>query len=199
MRSIFAPLVLAAGLGLGVLSLGCGQDSPMTPGTPGSTLTPQGKPTGGGGGTKSYDASYMQTTINHEEFIRQLALLAMSKQLDHTDLMTFAQNEANYAGQNIGTLQGYLSAWYNIQASPTLSGSATRTLSSLAALEGAAFEKAYLNQMVSEDQVRVRDGQRCYGRATHTSLILFGFNIQYAATQEIAQLKSWLCQWFAAC
>ena len=193
---IFA-LILAAGLGLGVL--GCGQESPMSPVTPSTTLEPEGKPSGGGGGTKSFDASYMTTTIDHEEFIRQLALLALSKQLDHSELTTFSQDAAGYAGHNISLLQGYLSSWYNVQHPASLSGSAQRTLSSLAALDGAAFEKAFLNQMVSEDQIRVRAGQRCYARATHTSLILFGFNVQYAATQEIAQLKSWLCQWFSAC
>ena len=197
MRSIFAPLVLAAGLGLGVLSLGCGQDSPMAPSTPGSTLTPEGRPTGGS--TKSFDASYMTSTIDHEELIRQMAVLAMGKQGLHADLAAFAQNEANYAAENISILQSDLGAWYNVQHTPALSGSANRTLNNLSALDGAAFEKAYLNRMVSEDQARVRDGQRCYARATHTMLILFGFNVQYAASQEIAQLKSWLCQWFAAC
>ena len=125
-----------------------------------------------------------------------MAVLAQSKQV-RSEMATFAQNEANNAAGNIGILQGYLSSWFSIQYSPK--APSQRALTSLSALDGAAFEKAYLNQMVSEDQVRVRDGQRCYGRATHTSLILFGFNIQYAATQEITQLHSWLCQWFSAC
>jgi uncharacterized protein (DUF305 family) len=193
--SIFA-LVLAAGLGLGVL--GCGQESPMSPVTPSTALAPEGKPTGGGS-TRSYDASYMKAAIDREEFIRQLALLALSKQLDHSDLATFSQNAASTAGQSIALLQGYLGSWYNVQHPAALSGSAQRTLNSLAALEGAAFEKAYLNQMVSQDQLRVREGQRCYSRATQTMLIYFGFNDQLTATQEIAQLKSWLCQWFSAC
>jgi len=189
-------LVLAAGLGLGILSLGCGQESPTTPATPGTTLDPQGRPSGGGT-SNTYEVSYMESTINHEELIRQYALIAMGKQLDHSDLATFAQNEAGIASQNIATLQSYLSAWYNIQYSPKAPSS--RTLNSLASLEGAAFENAYLNKMVSEDQIRVRDGQRCYGRAKTTALILFGYNIQLDATHEIAQLKSWLCQWFSAC
>jgi uncharacterized protein (DUF305 family) len=189
-------LVLAAGLGLGLLSLGCGQDAPMTPVSPSTTLQPEAKPSGGGT-SGTYEISYMESTINHEELIRQCALIAMGKQLDHTDLATFAQNEEATAGQNIATLQSYLSAWYNIQFSPKAPSS--RTLDRLASLDGAAFEKAYLNQTVSEDQVRVRDGQRCYSRATHTMLILFGFNIQLDATHEIAQLKSWLCGWFSAC
>jgi len=192
---IFA-LFLAAGLGLGIL--GCGQESPMSPVTPSTVFQPEGKPTGGGS-LRSFDASYITTTIDHEEFIRQLALLALSKQLDHSDLTTFSQNAASYAGQNISLLQSYLSSWYSVQHPAALNGSAQRKLNSLAALDGAAFERAFLNQMVSEDQIRVRDGQRCYGRATQTNLILFGFNVQYAATQEIAQLKSWLCQWFSAC
>ena len=196
MRSPIFALFLAAGLGLGIL--GCGQESPTTPVTPSTSLQAEGKPSGGGS-TKSYDASYMVTTIDKEEFIRQLALLALSKQLDHSDLATFSQNAASNAAQNIALLQGYLSSWYSVQHPAVLSGSAQRTLNNLAALDGAAFEKAYLNQMVSADQIRVRNGQRCYARATHTMLILYGFNDQLAATQEIAQLKSWLCQWFSAC
>ena len=189
-------LVLALGLGLGVL--GCGQESSLTSPTPTATFQPEGKPTGGGG-TRSYDASYMTTTIDHEEFVRQLAVLAQGKQLDHSDLATFAQDAANNASQNIGLLQSYLGSWYNVQHPAVLSGSAQRALNNLSALEGAAFEKAFLNQMVTEDQVRVRNGQRCYARATHTMLILFGYNSQLDATHEIAQLKSWLCQWFSAC
>lgn len=191
-------LVSIAGLGLAIMTLGCGQNSPTAPLAPVATIQPEGKPTSGGT-SGTYEKSYMQTTINHEEFIRQLSVIAMGKQGLHAETTTFAQNAAAYAGQNIGLLQGYLSQWYGIQVSPSLSGSSQRTLTSFAAREGADFEKAYLNQMVSDDQIRVRDGQRCYGRATHTSLILFGFNIQYAATQEIAQLKSWLCQWYSAC
>ena len=189
-------LVLAASLGLGILSSGCGQESPMTPATPGATLEPQGKPSGGGT-SNTYEVSYMESTINHEELIRQYALIAMGKQLDHADLATFAQNEANYAAQNIGTLQSYLSAWYNIQYSPK--APSARTLNNLASLDGAAFEQSYLKQMVSEDKVRVRDGQRCYTRAKTTALILFGYNIQLDATHEMVQLNSWLCQWFSAC
>ena len=191
-------LVSIAGLGLAVLTLGCGQNSPTAPLAPGAAIQPEGKPTSGGT-SGTYEKSYMQTTINHEEFIRQLSVLAMGKQGLHAETTTFAQNAAAYAGQNVGLLQSYLSQWFGIQFSPSLSGSSQKTLNNFAAREGADFEKAFLNQMISDDQVRVRDGQRCYARATHTMLILFGYNVQLDATHEIAQLKSWLCQWYSAC
>ncbi len=169
----------------------------MAPVTPGTTLQPEARPTEGSRTADSYEKSYMQSTINHEELIRQVALLALTKQLDHSELTTFSQNAAATASHNISVLQGYLSSWYGMSYSPK--APSQKLLNGLAKLEGADFEKAYLDQMVTEDQVRVRDGQRCYARAAHTMLILFGYNIQLDATHEIAQLKSWLCQWFSAC
>jgi uncharacterized protein (DUF305 family) len=196
--TVSASLVLAAGLGFGLLSLGCGQGSPTAPMTPTTTLQPEGKPSGGGT-SASFEKSYMQSTIDREELIRQLALLAVGKQNLHPDLVTFSQTLAGDAGHNVSLLQGWLSLWYGMTHVAVLSGSSQRLLADLGALEGADFETAYMNKMISLDQVTVREGQRCYARASHTSLIEFGFELQYARTQQIAQLRSWLCSWFAAC
>src|SRR5690349_8269457 len=91
MRFPISTPLLAVSLGLAVLSLGCGQESPTVPTAPGTTLAPEGKPSGGSK-LSSYDTSYMTSTIDHEEFIRQMAVLAQSKQLGHAELMTLAQN-----------------------------------------------------------------------------------------------------------
>ena len=70
-------LVLALGLGLSLLTLGCGQESPMTPASPTATFDPAGKPGGGGGGggggSTSFEISYMQAQMDREHLMRQLA------------------------------------------------------------------------------------------------------------------------------
>lgn len=196
-------LVLALGLGLSLLTLGCGQESPMTPASPTATFDPAGKPGGGGGGggggSTSFEISYMQAQMDREHLMRQLALLCLQKQVDHSDLHVFADTAATNAGQNVSKLQGYLSQWYGIQRTPALTGSGQRMLNDLSLLEGAAFEKSFLNQMIKLDDLSVREGQRCYARASHTMLIYFGFVNQYARAQEAKYLRQWLCSWFGVC
>ena len=197
-------LVLALGLGLSLLTLGCGQESPMAPASPAATLDPAGRPggggsDGGGGGSKSFEVSYMQAQMDREHLMRQMALLGLQKQVDHPDLHAFCDTATTNAGQNIAKLQSYLSQWYGIQRSPALTGSGQRILADLTLLEGAAFEKSFLTQMIKQDDLSVREGQRCYARATHTMLILFGFNNQFERAQEAKYLRQWLCSWFGVC
>ena len=193
-------LILTFGLGLSLLTLGCGQESPMAPASPAATFDPAGRPGGGGGGgSTSFEVSYMQAQMDREHLMRQMALLCLQKQVDHSDLHAFADTAADNAGQNIATLQSYLSQWYGIQRTPMLSGSGQRILSDLSLLEGAAFEKSFLTQMIKQDDLSVREGQRCYARASHTMLIYFGFNNQYARAQEAKYLRQWLCSWFGVC
>ena len=192
-------LLLAGGLGLTLLTLGCGQESPMAPASPTATFEPAGKPSSGVGASKNFEVTYMQVQMDREYLIRQMALLCLQKQVDHPDLHVFADTAATNAGQNVATLQGYLNEWYGIQRTPALSGSGQRTLSNLSELEGAAFEKAFLTQMIKFDDLSVREGQRCYGRASHTMLIYFGFLNQYARAAEATILRQWLCSWFGVC
>ena len=192
-RNVFLGLVLVTGVGV---SLAACSDGPAT--APAASLAPAAKPTAAGGAA-SYEMHYLENAINQEEMILQMAQICGAKPGLHPELAAFCQNVTGNASQAIAIMQGYLGDWYGVQNTPSLKSPDQHLLANLQSLEGADFETAYLNAMIQKDQVAVREGQRCYARATHTLLIAFCFNMQYAETQEITQMRQWLCAWYGAC
>ena len=186
--SAFAVLALAA------CFLGC-TDQVTAPET---SLVPAAKPVNSGG-AGNFEKRYLAGAIDAEELILEMANICMTKEGLHPDLMTFCQETAAQAAHDLSLMQLWLSTWYGIDHSPSLSGSDQRVLSNLGALEGADFETAYLQTMVKEYTTSIRIEQHCYARASTVALIDFCFNMQLAQSQDVNQMNSWLCNWYGVC
>jgi uncharacterized protein (DUF305 family) len=188
---LFAFVVVA----LAGFSLGCA-DQVTAPET---RLVPAAKPVDSGGSAGNFERRYLSNAIDAEELILEMAQICVQKESLHAELMTFCQETATQASHDLTLMQSWLSAWYDIDHSPSLRGPDQRLLSELGSLEGADFEAAYLEAMVKEYTTSVRVEQHCYARASTTALIDFCFNMQLAQSNDIDQMKSWLCNWHGVC
>ena len=187
------------GIALGALILGCGE-GPSATTAPRTALEPSARP--GPGPTNSeinFEKRYMSDAIDAAELTRRMAEVCMAKQGLNPALSSFCSETAGDAAQHVSTLQSWLEDWYGIQYSPVLGGADERQLGNLAALEGADFEAAYLEDMIKHYTTSVRKEQQCYGRANTTALILFCFNAQFEHNEDIAQMEQWLCDWYGDC
>ena len=192
-RSVF--LLPFTVLALALFSPGCADD-PAT--APMARLTPAAKPTDSGPAA-NYERRYLPKAIDASELILEMAQVCMEKSDLHPELMTFCQATGAQASHDVSLMQGWLSTWYGIDHTPSLSGPDQRVLNQLRSLNGADFETAYLNAMVKEYTTLVRGEQHCYGRASTTALIGFCFDMQLMQSNDIDQMKSWLCTWYGEC
>jgi len=190
-RSMLALSVVA----LPLFSAGCADDPVTAPLVP---LTPAAKPTDSAPGA-NYERRYLPNAIDASELILEMAQVCMEKQSLHPELMTFCQSTAAQAAHDVSLMQSWLSAWYGIDHTPSLSGPDQRLLDELRSLDGADFETAYLDAMVKEYTTMVRNEQHCYGRAVTTALIGSCFDMQRMQSDDIDQMKSWLCTWYGEC
>jgi uncharacterized protein (DUF305 family) len=192
---VFAVLALAA------FCLGCSDQvsaPEMRLASPRDPLRTAAKPVDSGGAA-NFEKRNLANGIDTEELILEMAQMCMTKQGLHPELMTFCQETATQAAPDQSLMQSWLSTWYGIDHSPTLSGSDQGLLSNLSTLEGAEFETTYLETMVKQYTTAVRVEQHCYARATTTALIDFCFNMQLAQSHDIDQMNSWLCNWYGVC
>ena len=186
------------GIALGAVILGCGEGPSATTG-PRAVLEPAAKPEGPTNSEMNFEKRYMSDAIDAAELTRRMAEICMGKQDLNPALSAFCSETAGDAAQHVSTLSSWLEDWYGIQYSPVLGGSSERRLGHLAALEGADFEVAYLEELIKHYTTSVRKEQQCYGRANTTALILFCFNAQFAHSADIAQMEQWLCDWYGDC
>ena len=195
MRSIYRVFLFGfAVVALAGFSLGCA-DQVTAPET---RLVPAAKPVDSGG-AGNFEKRYLAKAIDAEGLILGMAQICMAKEGLHPELMTFCQETATQASHDLSLMQSWLSTWYAVDHSPSLSGPDQRVLSNLGSLDGADFETAYLEAMVKEYTTSVRVEQHCYARASTTALIDFCFNMQLAQSNDIDQMNSWLCNWSGVC
>lgn len=69
----------------------------------------------------------------------------------------------------------------------------------LSRLSGADFEIAFMDMMIRHHAAAVREGEMCQARAYHAQLIDLCRNIVSTQSAEIAQMETWLCQWYRRC
>jgi uncharacterized protein (DUF305 family) len=190
MRSTY--YVFVAILALAALSSGCTDQATA----PEARFAPAAKPVTSGG---TFERHYLANAIDAAELTLEMAQVCMAKANLHPELMAFCQETATQASHDVTLLQSWLSTWYGVDHSPSLSSSDQRLLNTLSSLEGADFETAYLQALVKDYTTAVRIEQHCYARASTTALIEFCFNMQLAQSHDLDQMNSWLCNWYGVC
>ena len=186
---VFAVVALAG------FSLGCADQVTA----PEVRLVPAAKPVDSGGGAGNFEQRFLADAIDAAQLTLEMAQVCMAKADLHVELMAFCQETATQAAHDVSLLQSWLSTWYGVDHLPSMGKPDQRILSNLSSLEGADFETAYLDAMVKEYTTSVRVEQHCYARASTTALIDFCFNMQLAQSNDIDQMKSWLCNWYGEC
>ena len=74
-----------------------------------------------------------------------------------------------------------------------------RQVEQLSKLSGAEFEKMFMRMMSEHHATAAVDAVECLLKAYHPEMLNMCAMMLGAQGDEIAQMRVWLCQWYAVC
>lgn len=159
---------------------------------------------------QQFEATFMAEMIPHHQGAVDMASMQVQRGA-HPELKQLAGQIVSSQRQQIQQMTGWLRAWYGLtpeQAmaqAPALAQQLMQQLDAemahmMAMLRdagsGAAFDRVFLEQMVSHHESAVTEGQVAVTNATHPELRALGQDIVASQQREIGQMTAWLQQWY---
>jgi uncharacterized protein (DUF305 family) len=142
-----------------------------------------------------YEIKFLMDMIDHHMMAVMTAELCDGRTV-HPELQTMCEDIVAAQTQEIELMQSWLRDWYGIEYEPRMTPGMERQVEKLAALEGAEFEIAFMEMMIKHHEGAVKEGERCVERAYHPELIELCHEIIETQTAEIAQMQTWLSEWY---
>jgi uncharacterized protein (DUF305 family) len=142
-----------------------------------------------------FEIGFLIGMIDHHYGAVKMAELCAGRTV-HAELLEMCESIKATQSAEITTMQSWLQSWYGISHEPELNGKTEKQIESLAALEGAAFEQAFMIAMAyhhAEALVEVKD---CLLKAYHPDMIGMCAMMAGMQGEEIAMLRLWLMQWY---
>jgi uncharacterized protein (DUF305 family) len=99
----------------------------------------------------------------------------------------------------IEEMQAWLQDWYGIAYEPAMKPGDEKMMERLASLSGAEFEILFMEMMIKHHEKAIKEGRHCLDKAYHAELRELCENIVRTQSAEIAQMQTWLCQWYGEC
>ena len=99
----------------------------------------------------------------------------------------------------IEQMQSWLQQWYDISHEPEMKPGDEKMMERLASLSGAEFEIAFMEMMITHHEKAIKEGRHCLEKAYHAELRSLCESIIRTQSGEIAQMQTWLCQWYDQC
>jgi uncharacterized protein (DUF305 family) len=96
-------------------------------------------------------------------------------------------------------MQTWLQQWYGVSHEAVMKPGDEQMMDRLASLTGAEFEMAFMEMMIKHHEKAIKEGRHCLDKAFHVELRTLCGNIVTTQSAEIAQMRTWLCQWYGAC
>lgn len=145
-----------------------------------------------------FEVRFMTNMIDHHMMAVMMAETCVAE-AEHADLRTMCEDIIEAQMAEIEEMQRWLADWYGVGHEPQMTPGMERQIDRLAALEGADFEIAFMEEMIRHHRKAVREGEHCVDRAHHSELIVMCEDIVATQTAEIAQMEAWLCDWYGEC
>ena len=209
-------LSAAVALGFGVTALiGCSRQpaSPIAPSTTNAEAAAvAGAPAGASGNTQvtiantaapdrsaaNFEIKFLTDMIDHHHMAVMMAESCVAKAI-HEELRSLCEEIMAAQTREIEQMQGWLQQWYRISYAPEMKPGDERMMDRLASLSGAAFEIEFMEMMIKHHEKAIKEARRCLDKAYHAELRSLCENIMRTQSQEMAQLRTWLCQWYGRC
>ena len=148
--------------------------------------------------TSLFEIDFMEDMIDHHAMAVQMASLCEQRAV-HEQLRSFCTQIREAQSQEIATMQGWLASWYGDAYQPEMTKSGMKDMERLASLSGAEFEIAFMEMMIRHHEKAIKEATTCLARAYHPELLNLCQNIIDTQTQEIRQMRAWLCEWYNMC
>ena len=146
----------------------------------------------------NFEVDFMTDMIDHHQMAIEMAEICLDKAV-HEELRTMCQNIIATQSEEIQQMQSWLQQWYGITYRPTMKPGDQKRMDRLASLSGAEFEIAFMEMMIKHHEKAIKEARHCLDRATHAELREMCEDIIAAQSAEIAQMQTWLCQWYGEC
>ena len=146
----------------------------------------------------NFEIKFMTDMIDHHHMAVMMAEMCIAKAI-HPELRSLCENIRAAQMAEIEEMQGWLQDWYGITYEPVMKPGDERMMERLASLTGAEFEIAFMEMMIKHHEKAIKEGRHCLDKAYHTELRELCENIIRTQSAEIAQMQTWLCQWYGEC
>ncbi len=180
-----AAVVAAAALATGSLLTGTAATAaPAATDAPASTVQ-----------TARFEIDFLQDMIDHHTMAVMMAETCVAK-ASHSELRDTCESIIESQSAQVDLMQGWLDDWYGISYEPQMSRGDMRAIDRLESLSGAEFEIAFMRSMIRHHWAALREARVCLDRAEHPDLLGLCEDIRTEQIGEIAQLQTWLEQWY---
>jgi uncharacterized protein (DUF305 family) len=146
----------------------------------------------------SFEIKFMTDMIDHHHMAVMMAEMCIATAI-HPELRSLCENIRTAQMAEIEEMQGWLQDWYGIAYEPVMRPGEEKMMERLASLSGAEFEIAFMQMMIKHHEKAIKEGRHCLDKAHHTELRELCENIVRTQSAEIAQMQTWLCQWYGEC
>ena len=138
--------------------------------------------------TAAYEVAYLKFTAEHHLMGVAMAELGLEK-AESTLLEDLSVRIREDQAEEIGQVQGFLSAWYGESYTPTLGVTDEEGLQSLGDLNGTAFDLALSETFVMHHQMMIDISEEAAALVEHEELRAFARNVIDVQTAEIAEFE----------
>lgn len=149
-------------------------------------------------GTATYETNFMEGMIDHHVMAVEMSETCVQKAV-HEELRALCEQIIAAQNAEIAMMQGWLQEWYGIGHEPQMMHGAMQRMEKVASLDGADYEVAFLESMIRHHRSAIVEGAQCLDRAYHPELQMLCENIIATQSDEIQQMRSWLCEWYGEC
>lgn len=146
----------------------------------------------------NYEIRFMENMIDHHHMAVMMAEMCLAKAI-HPELRSLCESIRTAQMAEIEEMQAWLQDWYGITYEPVMKPGDEQMMERLASLSGAEFEIALMEMMIKHHEKAIKEGRHCLDKAYHTELRELCENIISTQSAEIAQMQTWLCQWYGEC
>ena len=148
--------------------------------------------------TRNFEITFMADMIDHHHMAVMMAEMCIATSI-HAELRSLCENIRTAQMTEIEEMQAWLQNWYGITYEPVMKPGHEKMMERHASLSGAEFEIAFIAMMIKHHEKAIKEGRHCLDKAYHTELHELCENIIRTQGAEIAQMQTWLCQWYGEC
>lgn len=148
--------------------------------------------------TSNFEIKFMTDMIDHHHMAVMMAEICIAKAI-HPELRSMCESIRTAQMAEIEEMQGWLQTWYGMTYEPVMKPGDEKMMERLASLSGAEFEIAFMEMMIKHHEKAIKEGRNCVDKAYHAELRELCENIIRTQSAEIAQMQTWLCQWYGEC
>ena len=149
-------------------------------------------------GTAKYEIRFLTNMIDHHHMAIMMAELCETR-ATHDELRSLCTNIRTSQSQEMTRMQGWLRDWYGINHEPEMKAADERMLAEMAAMSGEEFEIEFMEMMIEHHSKAIKEAQTCERRAFHAEIRQLCRNIISTQSQEMSQMRNWLCIWYGIC